>query len=321
MTKLSIQINDQIYNIDADKPLSIAIPLQFDGGQPNAYGVERATSKPCEAGEMVGDTRRGGSVNFEQYKFIPHCNGTHTECVGHITHARISVHDCLKDAFVLATLISVTPEKASETNETYAVELNDDDLLITQKAIENALQSVRTQSGSDVVNFDGSKIGENHPVATARGSDGLIIRTLPNDESKLTRTYLEEIPPFFSTEAMEFIRDSGVKHLLVDMPSIDRIFDEGKLSNHRIFWNVEQGAFETSAESLIHNTITELIYIGDEITDGNYLLNLQIAPFASDASPSRPILFKLYPSATADGSDKTICPSATADGSDKKADD
>ena len=300
MTKLSIQINGQIYTIDTDKPLSIAIPLRFNGAQPNAYGVEKAVSKPCEAGEIVGDTRRGGSVNFEQYKFIPHCNGTHTECAGHITHARISVHDCLKDAFVLASLISVAPEKTSDSSENYPVGLNDDDLLITRKAIEKALESVRTQSGSDVVNSE----METNASATADGSDGLIIRTLPNDESKLTRTYLKEIPPFFSTEAMMFIREIGVRHLLVDMPSIDRIFDEGKLSNHRIFWNIEQGAFETSKASLIHNTITEMIYVPDEITDGNYLLNLQIAPFESDASPSRPIIFAIHPSATAVGSDK-----------------
>jgi arylformamidase len=92
---------------------------------------------------------------------------------------------------------------------------------------------------------------------------------------------------------MEFIVEIGIKHLLVDMPSIDRIFDEGRLSNHRTFWNVQQGAFETNEKSSIYNTITELIYVPNKIKDGNYLLNLQIAPFASDASPSRPVLFEI----------------------------
>jgi hypothetical protein len=36
-----------------------------------------------------------------------------------------------------------------------------------------------------------------------------------------------------------------------------------------------------------------MIYVPDEISDGEYLLNLQIAPFVSDASPSRPVLFKI----------------------------
>src|SRR5687768_10312118 len=115
---------DRKYQIDAGNPLNIAIPLKFGGAQPNAYGVEKASSKPCEAGEMIGDTRRGGSVNFEQVKFIPHCNGTHTECVGHITNERISVNDCLKDVFIPASLISVKPENAAETDENYPNKLN-----------------------------------------------------------------------------------------------------------------------------------------------------------------------------------------------------
>ncbi len=273
---LSFEINNQTYKIDGENPLDISIPLNFNGAQPNAYGVEKAMAKPCEAGELVGDTRRGGSCNFEQVKFIPHCNGTHTECIGHITNKRISVHDCLKDVFIPATLISIEPENASETNETYSVNLSETDKLITRNAIEKKLQNLETSNSKSQI--------PNHK--------SLIVRTLPNDESKLTREYLELVPPFFSTEAMNFITEIGVKHLLVDMPSIDRIFDEGKLSNHRIFWNVGQGAFSINEKSLVNNTITEMIFVSDEITDGNYLLNLQIAAFASDASPSRPILFK-----------------------------
>ena len=263
-------VSGQTFEINETEPLNIAIPLDFYGAQPNAYDVERASSKACEAGELIGDTRRGGSCNFEQITLIPHCNGTHTECVGHITNERISVHECLRDAFIPATLVSVETENVRQSNETYAVEFNENDKLITKKTIE---KSSKTSNG----NF----------------RQGLIIRTLPNDESKLSRTYLEEIPPFFTTEAMRFIREIGVKHLLVDTPSIDRIFDGGKLANHRIFWNVEPDLFETSESSLIDHTITELIYVPDAIADGIYLLNLQIAPFAADASPSRPQIFKV----------------------------
>ncbi len=41
------------------------------------------------------------------------------------------------------------------------------------------------------------------------------------------------------------------------------------------------------------STITELIYVPDHVPDGEYLLNLQIAPFNADASPSRPIIFPI----------------------------
>ena len=268
--KISFEIENKICQIDSDKPQSIAIALNFNGEQPNAYGVEKATSKPCEAGELVGDTRRGGSCNFEQYKFIPHCNGTHTESVGHITFDRISIHESLKDAFIPATLISVEPENARETNETYAVKFDESDRLITKSSLEKALQN-----------------------ADKNFLQGLIVRVLPNDEGKLTREYLDEIPPFFSTEAMIFLREKNIKHLLCDLPSIDRIFDEGNLSNHRIFWNVEQGSFEPSEKTFLENTITELAFIADKIKDGEYILNLQIAAFASDASPSRPVLFEI----------------------------
>ena len=120
----------------------------------------------------------------------------------------------------------------------------------------------------------------------------LIVRTLPNDDGKLTRVYDEGyIPPYFSEDAMRYIVECGFKHLLVDLPSIDRLFDDGKLLNHRIFWNVEPASFETNAATRLNSTITELIYVPNKVEDGEYLLNLQIAPFESDAAPSRPVLF------------------------------
>jgi kynurenine formamidase len=267
----SIEINNHLYKTNHDEPIDVSIPLNFNGAQPNAYGVEKATVKPCEAGKLIGDTRRGGSCNFEEYKFIPHCNGTHTECVGHITDQRISIYNSLQDSLIPATLVSVLPENATQTEETYPIKLEDKDRLITKKFLRNALE-----------NTDTNWLG------------GLIIRTLPNDESKKTRAYMENPSPFFSTEAISYIAEKGVKHLLVDMPSIDRTFDEGKLSNHRIFWKVAPASRTINETSMVHNTITEMIYVPNEIKDGAYLLNLQIASFAADASPSRPLLFKIY---------------------------
>lgn len=265
---LQIEINNQTYQIDSAKPLDISIPLDFNNSQPNIFKVDKATSKPYEDEHFVGDTRRGGSCNFENLALNPHCNGTHTECVGHITNERISVQNCLQDIFILAQLITVLPENALETEETYSVELNKDDWMITRKSIQLS-----------TFNF--------------QPSNALIIRTLPNDDSKKSLDYSENPPPFFSLEAMKFIVQSGVKHLLVDLPSLERLNDEGKLANHRIFWNVEQGSFAINSETKVHHTITEMIYVPNEISDGEYFLNLQIAPFVSDASPSRPLIFQI----------------------------
>ncbi len=253
------------------KAIDISIPLRFNGPQPNAYGVESASSEPVKAGDLIGDTRLGGSVNFETYTFIPHCNGTHTECVGHITNERISVPDCLQDVLIPAMLVSVSPEWTGGS----------EDLVITRGAIETAIES--------------------EPGAVATGllserpaSAALIIRTFPNDESKLTREYGEGyVPPYFSTDAMKYIVESGFKHLLVDLPSIDRIFDDGRLLNHRIFWNVDEGSFDVNENSRVNSTITELIYVPNFVPDGSYMLNLQIPPFESDCAPSRPILWRV----------------------------
>jgi kynurenine formamidase len=259
---MKVVLDDREYAIDPASAIDISIPLRFDGPQPNAYGVELATSIACEYGSLVGDTRRGGSCNFEQVTIIPHCNGTHTECVGHITDERISVRECLRDVFVRAVVVSVEPRLEG-------------DAVIGSDELERALQN---------------------PPATAGGTDigatALIVRTLPNDHLKLSRRYdSDNIPPYFTDDAMEHIVECGFKHLLIDLPSIDRLFDDGKLTNHRIFWTVELGSREIDAATRINSTITELIYVPDEVEDGEYLLNLQIAPWDADAAPSRPILF------------------------------
>jgi kynurenine formamidase len=169
-----------------------------------------------------------------------------------------------------AVVITIEPEYATKTDETYAMAIDDSDKLITRRGLETSTAQ-----------------------AALRSIEALIIRTLPNDQRKLARRYVENVPSYFTSEAMQWIVEAGVKHLLVDLPSIDRLYDEGRLSNHRIFWNVEQGSFATNTGTRRNATVTELIYVQNDIADGPYLLNLQIAPFASDASPSRPLLFRI----------------------------
>ena len=94
---------------------------------------------------------------------------------------------------------------------------------------------------------------------------------------------------------MQWIAESGIKHLLVDLPSIDRMHDDGKLSNHHMFWNVEPGSNKLGEDSWPEKTISEMVFVDDGIVDGAYLLNLQVAAFSSDVSPSRPILYPLKP--------------------------
>ena len=116
--------------------------------------------------------------------------------------------------------------------------------------------------------------------------DALIIRTLPNKIKKTYHNYSNSNPPYLLKEAAKYISEINIKHLLIDLPSIDREEDGGQLSAHKLFWgfpdNIRCGC-----------TITELIYAGPDVMDGYYLLNLQFVPFENDASPSRPVLFQL----------------------------
>lgn len=268
--KAEFIIDSKKFKADLDNPLDISIPLIFGGEQPNIYDANKASAEACEMGAFIGDTKRGGSCNFDEYKLIAHCNGTHTECAGHISYERISIQKVLSDAFIPALLISVKPENAPDTNDTYNPEKKTEDLLITKKSLEGALGKCDTVF-----------------------LQGLIIRTLPNDDTKKARRYTKKQPPYFSLEAMKYIDELQVKHLLLDIPSVDRTFDEGKLSAHHIFWNVAEGSHDVDKDNHSPKTITEMIYAADEVKDGKYLLNLQIAPFVSDASPSRPVIFKI----------------------------
>ena len=116
------------------------------------------------------------------------------------------------------------------------------------------------------------------------GVNALIIRTLPNDKSKLTRNYNKTNPPYLEESLATYLNKQGIFHLLVDLPSLDREEDGGKLSAHKAFWGIPN-KLRPSA------TITELIYVPNEVKDGTYLLNLQIAAFELDATPSKPVLY------------------------------
>ncbi|WP_430908161.1 cyclase family protein [Maribacter sp. 2-571] len=115
--------------------------------------------------------------------------------------------------------------------------------------------------------------------------EAVVIRTLPNLDEKRQRHYSNTNPPYVLEEAARLLVDKGIQHLLIDLPSVDKEKDSGALLAHRAFWDLE-GTPRANA------TITELVYVGNHIADGTYFLNLQVAPFENDASPSRPVLFK-----------------------------
>jgi kynurenine formamidase len=123
----------------------------------------------------------------------------------------------------------------------------------------------------------------------ASATDGppvaLVIRTLPNEPEKTVRNWSNTNPPYLTAEAAKWLVAQGVEHLLLDLPSVDREVDGGALTAHHVFWGVPEAP-------RMGATITELVYVKDEIPDGRYDLNLQTAPFVNDATPSRPLLIR-----------------------------
>jgi hypothetical protein len=217
----------------------------------------------------VGRTRQGGSCNVDVLRLIPHCNGTHTETISHIVNGEIWIGHLATQPVYLALLITVEPQLATQTHERYRPELDPQDQVITAEQIRSA--AVR-----------------HRPLKP----DALVVRTVPNPPSKRSRIYSQdETFAFLTLEAMQAVNELGVLHLLVDVPSVDRMYDDGLLTNHHVFWNVTPNTHELGVESRQEKTITEMVFVPDELLDGIYGLSLQIPAFCSDAAPSRPVLF------------------------------
>lgn len=250
-----IQYKDQNFEVDLSKPIDISLPLTNTDENPIAWYIEKPVIEPVRFGHWVGKVSEGSSsTNFNNIFFNPHGHGTHTECLGHITTEFYSINQHLKTFFFTAELVSVEPEIRGE------------DLVITRNQIEKAL--------------DG-KLPE-----------AIVIRTLPNLQEKQSKKYSDTNPPYLEEKAAVFVREKGIKHLLIDLPSVDKEKDQGKLLAHKAFWNVKNTQ-ELNDDARLDATITELIFVRDEVEDGSYLLNLQIASFENDASPSKPILYKI----------------------------
>lgn len=235
---------------DLSRPLDISIPLKPGLDNVNCFYAPPVEAWPVVAGSFTGSTAQGGPVNFFNIKINPHGNGTHTECVGHIALETYTINQCLRQFHFPAQLVSLFPQR-----------LDNGDRVILRHQLEEALPDT-----------DGIK--------------ALVLRTLPNDKLKLHTNYSGANPPYLHHEAATWMVESGIEHLLIDLPSVDREEDGGQLLSHKAFWQYPH-------QPRTHSTISELIYVDNAIPDGLYLLNLQIASFEIDVSPSKPVLYHL----------------------------
>lgn len=245
-----LSLSGKKYRADLAAPIDISIPLRDGEPTVNCFWAPPVDIEPVRMGSFVGSVAEGGPVNFVNIKLNPHGNGTHTECVGHISREKFSVNRTLRRFHFLAKLISVSPERAA-----------DGDLVIFKNQLEKLVGP-----------------GE---------CEAIIIRTLPNRPEKLSAKHSGTNPPYFHPEAIGFLVGCGIQHLLTDLPSVDREEDGGRLAAHKAWWKYPGPWVREQA------TITELVFVGDETRDGLYLLELQVAPIEVDASPSRPVIYRL----------------------------
>jgi kynurenine formamidase len=224
--------------IETNEPIDISISLVDGEKNLRAWYVDPPQMKPVMENGFVGSVTLGGSVNFRSIFFNPHGHGTHTECLGHITPEIYSINQSLKTYFFKAQLVTVTPIETAINGEL--------DAIIHRQLLKEGEWDVTI--------------------------DALLIRTIPNSSSKTHNDYSATNPPYLSLDCIALLNDRGIKHLLIDLPSVDRENDGGALAFHHQFWGVPDNLnFE--------RTITELIYVPDSVEDGTYLLELQTAPF------------------------------------------
>jgi len=246
--EITIETPLGIRKADLDKPISIGITLKQGPGNPNCYGADDPSFETIISGDFVGDVSKGGAVNYQKITITPHGNGTHTECVGHISQDGETINNAMDTFHFLTELITIRPVK------------NGDDLVLDYEDFKEAKKYT---------------------------TDAVIIRTLPNEVSKKIAKYTGSNPPYLDPKISEHLYKTGVNHLVVDLPSVDKEVDGGKLQSHNNFWIIP-------SNKRIKATITELAFIPNEIKDGLYLLNLQLPLTEIDAIISHPVVYNLY---------------------------
>jgi kynurenine formamidase len=231
----------------------LSLTLTNKAHNPRAWYVDLPRFEPVRANGFLGSVAEGGNVNFRDIFFNPHGHGTHTECYGHISKEWVSVNDAISDFWMKAQLITIQPE--SFFNESY----QETDMRI---------------SLAQFMKFE------------LRDVKALIIRTLPNGLDKKSKNYSATNPAYFEARIADYLIEQNIEHVLVDLPSVDREMDGGALEFHHRFWQYPENPRKSA-------TITELIYVSNEIPDGTYMMNLHLAAFDNDAAPSRPVIYPI----------------------------
>ena len=255
-----------------DRGVSLAIAVEFGAAGPRHFGAGAPEARPFSIGGFSGSVASGASVNCSTMTLTPHCQMTHTESVAHLTREAGDAWRVVPRGLLPAVVVSLVPEPASESSESTDPQPWATDALISKRRLRVAWPMTRMVD----------------PVA-------VIVRTLPNDPAKRTRNYTDKVPPYFTREAVAWLVEKRIEHLVVDVPSLDRTQDEGRLVGHRLFFGLPPGSIARGDAARSRATITELAFVPDEVHDGPCILSLAVPAIGGDAVPSQPIVYPLTP--------------------------
>ena len=282
--------------VDLSCPVSLALELDFAAiaqgdhrtsgldtarkpSQPRHFDAPAATSRPYSVPGFSGSVATGASCNCDVVTVIPHCNGTHTECVGHLTREPFDAYRLVPTGLTEALLLTVAPVAAAlEPGESTEPAPHTDDRLVTRRALETAWAS--------------------HADAANARPPVLVLRTRheaapASDAAAPARADATAVPPpaYLTREAALLLVEWGIEHLVIDLPSIDREHDEGRLTAHRIFFGLPANSRELAQATRPQATVTEFAAIPNDLEDGAYLLAIHAPAWRGDAVPSRPLLY------------------------------
>jgi kynurenine formamidase len=256
--RIAFEWNDRQFLADTQTVFDLSTPVDFDGVQPTFFGLPRAAQEAIQGGGFIGDTEQGGGCNCRQITLCPHGNGTHTETVQHLRASAPAPAEVMDQVLVCAQLISVDTTTLAQSEESYSKWGEPEDRVISREALIKAAGAAP------------------HP-------DALIIRGLNETTNPQAANYDATWAPYFTFEAIDWLHHTGLRHLIIDLPSVDRHDDGGELPNHHRFWC----ALGDQA------TITEMAAIPNTLLDGLYLLNLQVPHLLTDAVPCRPLIMPI----------------------------
>ena len=242
-----------------DQAQSLALPPRStDDERTEAFGLHSLQLAPARSGTWIGARAHGASVNAYDAHFSIHSAGTHTESAAHVSDLPLSIADVAPLELLCACILECAPTRIGN------------DHVITRERIEHAWQQTTAWPKA----FP--------PLRAA------IVRTRDPDETP-HRRWSNTHPPFFLPEALSFLVEQGIEHLICDLPSVDPEQDGGKLAAHRTFFALEDEGHARTQRT----TITELAWIPASIPSDLGLVRLDVLDWPTDASPSRPVFYPL----------------------------